>query len=945
VLPGVAVEAASPALIEKVRSVVTDGTGQFRIVDLRPGVYEVTFTLPGFAVVRRQGIELTGTFTATVNAEMRVGALEETVTVTGESPVVDVQSTQRQQVMNQEVLDALPAGRTPATMIAVLPGVTREREDVGGIIGDGSRRGGARARGNDDVRTVVGGVSLQSPSGSGGSGGTAMNLAAYQEVAVDTGGLGAEGVEAGVRVNLIPRDGGNTFSGRLFANFANSAMQGDNFTQDLRDRGLGTPNTVNKLWEFNPSLGGPIMRDRLWFHWTMRHAGSFEGVPIFFNKHAGNPNVWIYEPDTTRPVSNKNTIRNFTNVHVTWQATAKNKFAVTYDPSDICDCPSLLTARTSPEGTGNNYVRNKPLRFLIGSWTAPLTNRILLESTFVTNRTHFTRPHENPYLPPGTVGMIAAQEQSTGITYRATATNHDTTGDRNSWRGTFSYITGAHAFKAGLTYVWATLGRFEYSQDAPMAFRFRDGVPNRITLHARDTLALTNLDADHGLFIQDRWTVNRLTLTGGLRYDYVRIFYPETRVGPTQFAPTRNIVLPSMDGVQWHDIAPRLGVAYNLFGDGKTALKASLGKYLRGTYIGSGALADVTGGIAPALRLITSTTRSWTDANGNYVPECNLLNPLANGECGAMANPNFGSTAGGRVVDPDILHGWGKRPYNWQFSVGAQRELLPRVSVDVSYWRSWWGDFYVTDNRAVGPTDYDEFSITAPRDPRLPGGGGSVISGLYDIKPEKFGVPADDFFTFAHKHGKQTEVWNGVDVTVDARPRAGVLLQGGVSLERQTTDDCEVRANLDNPSPLYCHVEGTFLTQVKLVSSYTIPRVDVQVSGSLQSLPGPEITADYIAATAEVRPSLGRNLAGGERNVTVTLVEPRSMYGERLNQLDLRVGKILNFGRTRATATLDLYNSLNTSAARALSNRFETWQRPEQILPARFVKVGLQLAF
>jgi hypothetical protein len=541
--------------------------------------------------------------------------------------------------------------------------------------------------------------------------------------------------------------------------------------------------------------------------------------------------------------------------------------------------------------------------------------------------------------------MISVQEQSTGMLYRATPFTFTTTGARYSWRSTISYITGAHAFKAGLTYGWGNLGRYEFSQDAPMQFRFNSGVPNRLTLYAKETNSLTDLKADHGLFIQDRWTVDRLTLTAGLRYDYMHIFYPETIAGPVQFAPRRNIVLPGVEGLKWNDISPRLGTAYDLFGNGKTSLKASLGRYVAGTYLGSGGLSTITGGIAPAQRLITTTTRSWNDANRNFVPDCDLIAAAANGECGALADPNFGLSVAGLAVDPDILTGWGKRPYNWQFSVGAQREILPRVSVDVSYWRSWWGNAYVTDNRAITPADFDPYSITAPLDPRLPAGGGYVVGGLYDIKPAKFGVPADLLYTFAKKFGKQTDVWNGVDLTFNARPRSGVTLQGGLTFERETTDNCEVVAHLDNPSPLFCHVTGTFRPQFKFVSTYTIPRIDLQVSGALQSVAGPGITANYVATTAEISPSLGRNLAGGERNVTISLVEPRTMYGKRLNQLDLRFGKILTFGRVRATPALDMYNAFNSSTVLALSSAFATWQQPQSILPARFIKVGINLQF
>jgi len=311
-----------------------------------------------------------------------------------------------------------------------------------------------------------------------------------------------------------------------------------------------------------------------------------------------------------------------------------------------------------------------------------------------------------------------------------------------------------------------------------------------------------------------------------------------------------------------------------------------------------------------------------------------------------MDNPAFGTARRTLIIDPELLGGRGNQSSDWQFAAGVQRELLPRVSLAVSYFRTWSGNFLVTDDRAVGPSDYDTFSITAPVDPRLPGGGGYVISGLYDLKPAKFGVPADNVLTSADKYGTQIHHWNGVDVTVNARLSGSLLLNGGVSTGRNTTDNCEVVAKVDNPSPLYCHEQDKFRTQVKFLGVYTVPRIEVQVSGSLQNTPGQQITASYVASVAEVQPSLGRPLAGGARNVTVDLIAPGTMYAARLNQIDLRIGKILRIGRIRATPTLDLYNLLNASTVLSQSNVYgSSWQQPQSILAARFAKVGLQLAF
>jgi hypothetical protein len=945
VLPGVTVEATSPVLIEKVRSTVTDGTGQYRLENLRPGGYVVTFTLPGFATVRREGLDLTGTATSTVNVEMRVGAVEETITVTGEAPVVDVQNTTRQTVLDQQILDAMPASRSVYLLAGTLPGVVREGEDVGGITGEGAARGASISRGNDDTRVMVAGLGLHSATGQNSGIVTATNLAMYQEVAVDTGGISAENAEGGVMVNLIPRDGGNSYAGRFFANFANHDMQASNFTEELRDRGLGTPNTVNKVWEVNPGVGGPMKRDQVWFYWSARSAGSYNNVPMFFNKNAGDPTKWTYEPDLSRPAANKNSIRDYSSGRVTWQVTPKHKVAGSGTRTVITDHPRSLTAVVSPEANANNYQGARRTGFT-GEWTAPLTSALLVEAAVGGVYIHWPRPKpgENPFLPPGTVGMIPAMEQSTGITYRGTTGSFETKDNRVSWRFALSRVTGANAFKAGFTLAVGKLDRPEYSIDAPLQYRFNNGVPNQITLHARDMLLRTHLDADHGFFVQDKWTKGRLTLSGGLRLDMMAISFPAMHVGPTQWAPTRNIDLPAAKGLQWKDVSPRSGVAYDVFGNGKTALKASLNRYVGATELGSGVLTDITRGPGPAARLVNVATRSWADADGDIVPDCDLLNPLANGECGALSDPNFGGTRAGTTYDPDVLQGWNQRPSNWQFEAGVQQEVLPRVSLTGAYWRSWMGNFFVTDNRVVTPADFDAFGITAPVDPRLPGGGGYQITGLYDLKPAKFGIPADTFFTSSSKYGDQSEIWHGIDLTVNARG-AGMFVTGGTSTQRRSTNNCDVVTSIDNPSPHFCDVTGTFLTSLKFLASYTIPRVDVQVSANVQNLPGPEITANYVAAVAEVQPSLGRPLSGGARNVTVPLVEPRSMYGDRMTRIDLRLGKILRVGRVRATPSIDIYNLTNASTVLALSNAYATWQRPQSIVPGRFAKIGVQLDF
>jgi hypothetical protein len=782
----------------------------------------------------------------------------------------------------------------------------------------------------------------------------------------DTASVDASLATGGVRINFIAREGGNQYHGTLFGNFANGNMQTTNVDARLLalNPALINGGTVDQNWDFNPGFGGPIRRDRLWFYASGRSQGAYLFAPgMFFNQNANNPDRWDYSPDLSRPASNEKTWLD-AQLRLSYQATPRNKIGFTYTQQDFCACHDQISATIAPEAGRDR--RFPTQRVLLLDWTSPVTNRVLIEASGIHRVERWGNMHVQTKGDELLPTMIGVQEQGgaiPGLQYRGRTGTYNNSWNANfHWRFNVSYITGAHAFKFGVNDAYGYYDNRTYVLN-PVSYRFNNGVPNRITMQALPHLQKNHVDQDFGLFAQDKWTINRLTVSYGLRYDHYANSFPEQDLGPTFFTPTRNITFAETANASYHDLSPKSQVAYDVFGNGKTAVKVSLNRYLQGL----GTTGALTSGPNPIAVLATSANRNWIDGNRNYVPDCDLFNPAlqdhraSGGDlCSAFDNSNFGRATPTTAYDPDLLRGFGTRFYNWEFSSGVQQQILPRLAVDVSYFRRWYGNFFVVDNRATEVSDYGFYSVTAPSHPGLPGGGGYTVSGFADVNPDKVGQ-VDNYATLANHFGKMTQRWNGVDVTFNARPGNGIFLQGGTSTGRAATNSCEVWAKVPEAAGgtgsittaaqdlPYCDLVEAWTTQVKGAASYTIPRIDVSVAATYQYLPGPVVEADWPAPNAVIAPSLGRPLSNNAANATVNLIAPNTIYGDGLNQLDLRLAKILRFGPTRTTINLDIYNTTNANTILTQNNNFvplasggARWQVPTSILQPRFFKIGAQ---
>lgn len=964
VLPGVTIEVSSPALIEKVRTSITDGTGQYRVENLRPGVYTVTFSLTGFNTVKREGIELSGSFAATVNADLKVGAVEETITVSAAAPIVDVQSGSKQSVIRSDVLVGIPTGRTQFTATTLIPGMNLNNQDVGGTNIINTTGGSITIHGSNgnDQRVMIDGLSTANSELAGNASNFLPNIGSTQEIAVDYSGGTADQMTGGVRVNMIPREGGNRFAGTFFGTAVNSSFQNSNYVQELKDRGLRTPNSIKLEYDLNPGIGGPIKENALWFFGSARYVKTQNYIGgMFDNKNAGLKNVWTYDPDLSRP-SFLNAFQRSVNGRLTWQADAKNKFSFFADDQGRCQCANVTSTMSPEAAISIDY----PIeRMVTAAWTSTRSSRLLVEARFGF-REEYYRYNAIPADDPAR-DLIMVTEQASingapaGLIYHGGGIGGQTftqpyqiTDGRNfDVLGSATYVTGAHAFKFGISNTTVLRDESLSDNNYHVSYRFNNGVPNQITERTTPYQKAQRQPFGLGLYAQDKWTYSRLTLNLGLRFDYLKLTIPAQHLGAAPLVPTRNLDLPETDLVSWRDLTPRMAAAYDLTGDGKTAVRTSLSRYV----IAQGVQGTYGDSLAPVNRLANFVTRSWTDGNRNFVPDCDLTNPsdqnfLASGgdRCFAMSDLNFGKPTPSTTIDPAVMNGYAVRPYNWEFSAGVQRELRKGMSVDFGYFRRWFGNFAVTYNRALTAADYTSFSVTSPSDARLANGGGNVISGFFDANKI---VATDNYFTAAQNLGDQIQRWNGFDLTTTIRPRSGLLFQGGLSTGRTVTDNCQLLAQQPSISPLgvpYCHQVTDFLTQVKAFGSYTIPKIDVQLSGAFQSIPGPQLAANLVVPNATVRPSLGRDLVGGAANVTVNLVPPGSMFGDRLNQLDMRFAKLLKAGRTRTSVNLDVYNLFNVSTVLAENSTYSNasltgWRVPTTIVTARFAKFSVQFDF
>jgi len=908
VLPGVTIEATSPALIERVRTAVSDAQGRFTIVDLRPGVYTVTFSVQGFNAFVQSGIDLPSNFTATVNAEMKLGTLAESVTVTGASPVVDVQNAQRTTVLNRELLDTVPVARMYQAEGALAVGTKVSDQNVGGARAAVNPRLTAHMSVTKDTTIDVDGMKMNTLVG-GGDSHPDHNDAMSQEITVQTAALGADVSAGGPHLNLIPREGGNVFSGATYVGYTGGAFQSDNLSQSLIDRGLKTPDAVDLIFDVNVSVGGPIKRDKLWFFASHRNVGN-NNIVANSSYPDGSPGIYDQR------------VRNYT-LRLTWQVNRNNKITA-YDDYQTKYVGHLFTSGTDVLLAS---ARRPPVLKYTDAvkWTSTAGSKLVFDAGFGTSVNAYREGYQPgvrkvPFTPEWYANASRVDINRNTITHAAPP-ELGTYNFRYMLISSMAYVTGSHAVKAGLQW---HIGQnwLNRNVNGDLTERFRDGVPDSVIVYNTPGRSYDLMKADLGLYVQDSWTLRRLTINPGIRFEYFNSAIQPRAVEAGRFVPARSFPLvPNVPN--WKNLAPRFSMVYDLTGDAKTALKGSINKYNR-SYT-----TDFANRYDPLV--LQSDTRNWSDCD--YLPgtsTCSGLLLRTNGdgiaqdnEIGPSNNKNLGILAT-RRPDPNL-----KRPFDIEYSLGVTREVARGVSVTGAWYRRETYRLEQQLNTLVSASDFASFTTPSPLN-------GEPVT-VYNLNRAKQGL-VDLLDTTITDRSKARVSYNGAEVSFVARLPTGGNMIGGWSADRLVTVSC---GGYDPNTFRYCDQSELgipFRHDFKFAGSHPLP-LDVQVGAALQSYAGLPLAVNWAVPT---------NLFPGGRTqaVTVNLVPPGSKYLHRWNQLDLSVRRVFTFGKVRLDGALEIFNALNSNVVLSENQNFgSALGQPQAVLQGRLLRVSSQIKF
>jgi hypothetical protein len=901
VLPGVTVSASSPSLIGGARSAITGEAGSYTF-QLPPGTYEVNYELAGFGTLKREGILVQVARTARVDVELGVGTLQETVTVSGASPVVDVSSTVTQTNITKDLFEAIPTGRNPWVMAGLVPGVVTGRLDVGGT--EGMQQYNIEAYGSADSQKSFSIDGLKT-NWAGGNGGATMmyyGFEMYEEYNMQTASGTAESDVAGVFMNMVTKSGGNRFASDHNIYFMNDALQGTNITDSLRSRlGLqpgqtsgAAGNPIEISYDWSSTLGGPIKRDKVWFFGASRWW------------RLDQAQIGALNPDGSQAIDD-NRIRNIVG-KVTWQTAQSIRTSVVFnrnlkDRFHRRDAPYLFVpdkATTLQDQPAQNYAFN---------YNQVLGRRFVVDARF--GRMWGTTPSR--YQPEVQPTDISIRDISRFTIENAAI--QQTLNPNERYQGN---ITGSYFLDAGKGGSHDIKGGFQFSREGMELESKRNGdyyleFNNGVALQA--VFGNTPITSDHrlstyGVFVQDRWTLGRATFNLGLRVDGVSAYLPAQTSPAGSFVGERSF--PRNDVFDFGpNIQPRIGVTYDVFGNGKTAVKAYYGRFYN--QFGS-EIAQTANPNALANQAV-----SWTDSNGNRA-----LDP---GELGAF-------TGFPRGLFPSVDSG-ATRPYSEEINAGIEQQLANNFAVGVSYHRRQHRDGLGVLDRARTPATYDPITRTYTD----PVSGQAQNITIFNLNPAF--ITARDRY-ISNVDDLQSN-YDGVTMEVQKRMSnrwqmlAGLTLQKHIGFEHGGTF-----TNLDfsNPNVSINRAGSRIFTDLPWIFN---------LSGSYQLPYGLMASGKYTARAGDplIRTANFGGLTASQASETIRLVPRGTDRTETVNKfLDVRLARRFSVGRSSLEGSVDMFNVLNANHVLLQNENIgATWARPTRILAPRIIRFGLTARF
>jgi hypothetical protein len=929
VIPGVAVSLSSPGVIGGNQQAITNERGGFQFPRLVPGQYSVRAELAGFKTAARENIQINADVTVRIDLSLEVGDVADTVTVTGEAPLLDTTTALNQAVLDRATLDKIPSGHDMWSIGRVVPSLNVTSYDVGGNQSFQQYTMTAHGSSGADNKWAIDGMDVAWAGGAG----TVMvyfdpNM--FEEINYQVGNISAENRQGGVVMNMVTKTGSNDFHGSFMFTGTNESMQSDNLSPELRTQLLAripqfvrdaNPDIkpgqkIQSLFDTSATLSGPIIRDKFWFTGTYKISSLNQFL-------LGN-----YNPNGTQGIDD-NRIKNGT-FKLSYQTTEASQLHYTYSRN----LKHRYHRRTE------TYQENSAARFQNQwadihqmKWTSTVSSRIVTDAGV--SFQHGPSPYEpkEEALFYANLGMFPKFDNGTSSSTVMNGGYNTQPQYRIASSFNLNYFAGSHDIKIGYQYgrlmlrskTWSIVDPTKAPLPGPFRARYNNGTPISVDLYNYDVDTRAFLQ-EHGFFLQDKWNVNRkLTLNLGIRFDALKAWVPElcqpetTWVRGQCFAELKDPEIPKM-----FDIAPRLSFIYDIFGDGRTAIKGAANIYHEG----------LASPYPNQLNPYSTATANvpWADGNSDLIPQPNEIGFNFTTKTPTNSSGfNFGSN---NFYNPDL-----KRPFSAEYSIGIQRELAGGFVVSGTYFRRDGWRPIGSENIALDESHFDPIAVTIPQN-------GQQLT-IYNIKSASQsrsncggGVGKCMYYS---NHSDRGTFFNGVDFTLNKRMSNRWMMMAGLSLnstqQREAYRRDAPNSNNFRGGPSSNNIPFMFKTSGVYQAPYGF-----EVAGNFQHFGGTPETMTY-----QITRSLVPQLTG--TSLTVDLAKRGETSKPNVRMIDLSISREFRMAETlRFAPKIEFFNLANagtiTNRSTVLSGTgVNTYLSPSEILAPRMIRMGLQVNF